>query len=278
MQNIKIAALTAAVLTGALLTFSCSDSKQHCEGMLFEPYSYDGIACLNPDTAYTDNDSVYLRATGRGVMPLAIGSADITALRDSLQVIAGVDLTQKGTVLLRRTSEYSPVEVVDTLTIETDSFEENELSIVLMTPRVIVWRSFSAGYTAGAAHGRYSTTYLNYSVDDNRILGIYDLLRPGAKTELEELVRDQLKDNRSLLVPVDQIPVSENFEVTADGLNFVYGIYEIAPYAAGEIVVNLDYYALSDLIVPEMLEKLTDHDNNGDASRPKPATTPLNSR
>ncbi len=277
MQDIKIAALTMAVVTGVFLISSCSKGNQDSNLMSFESYSYDGIACLNPDTASADTTLVYLRATGRGVMPVAVGAADITALRDSLQVIAGVDLTQKGSVLLRRTSEYSPVEVVDTLAMETDSFEENELSLVLMTPRVMVWRSFSAGYTAGAAHGRYSTTYLNYSIDDNKILGIYDLLRPNAGTELEKLVRDQLKDNRGLLVPVDQIPVSENFEITADGINFIYGIYEIAPYAAGEIVVNLDYYALSDLIVPEMLEMLTGRDDNGDTSRPKPATTPLNS-
>ncbi|MDE6670187.1 MAG: RsiV family protein [Muribaculaceae bacterium] len=278
MRNIKMAALTAAVLTGALFTSSCSDGNRTHEGMTFESYSYDGIACLNSDSAYTGEAPIYLRATGRGVIPVSIGEADITVLRDSLQVIAGVDLSQKGTVLLRRTSEYSPVEVVDTLNIETDSFEENELSIVLMTPRVIVWRSFSAGYTAGAAHGRYSTTYLNYSIDDNRILGIYDLLRPNMEAELEELVRGQLKDNRSLLVPVDQIPLPANFEVTADGLNFVYGIYEIAPYAAGEIVVNLDYYALSDLLLPEMLEVLTGRDEKGDATRPKPATTPMNGK
>lgn len=278
MHNIKIATLTVAVLIGALLTFSCSDGSRIHEGMTFESYIYDGIACLNPDSAYTGEKTVYLRATGRGVIPVSIGGSDITVLRDSLQVIAGVDLSQKGTVLLRRTSEYSPVEVVDTLNIETDSFEENELSIVLMTPRVIVWRSFSAGYTAGAAHGRYSTTYLNYSIDDNRILGIYDLLRPDMTSELEELVRGQLKDNRNLLVPVDQIQLPANFEVTADGLNFVYGIYEIAPYAAGEIVVNLDYYALSDLLLPEMLEMLTGRDDKGDISRPKPATTPMNGK
>ncbi len=267
--------MTAVVLTGALCIFSCSDSSRTHEGITLESYSYDGFACLNPDSAYVGESPVYLRATGRGVIPVAIGEADITVLRDSLQIIAGVDLSQDGKVLLRRTSEYSPVEVVDTLGIETDSFEENELSVVLMTPRVIVWRSFSAGYTAGAAHGRYSTTYLNYSIDDNRILGVYDLLRPNTKSELEELVRDQLKDNRSLLVPVDQITLPANFEITADGLNFIYGIYEIAPYAAGEIVVNLDYYALSDILVPEMLEMLTGRDEKGDASRPKPATTPI---
>ena len=275
MQDIKIAAFAVVVLTGTLFTFSCSDSKQTHDGMTLESYSYDGIACLNLDSAYADSDPVYLRATGRGVMPVSIEDADITFLRDSLQVIAGVDLTHEDKVLLRRTQEYSPVEVVDTLAVTADSFEENELSVVLITPRVIVWRSFSAGYTAGAAHGRYGTTYLNYSIDDNKILDISDLILPGASKELEDLVRAQLKNNRELLVPLDQIYVPTNFENTIDGLNFVYGIYEIAPYAAGEIVVNLDYYALADLLRPEILEMLTGRDEKGDASRPKPATTPL---
>ena len=46
------------------------------------------------------------------------------------------------------------------------------------------------------------------------------------------------------------------FEVTSNGLNFLYGIYEIAPYSEGEVSVDFQSYELIDLFAPGAMELL----------------------
>lgn len=221
-----------------------------------QSYEYDGVAVLNPDTTYSSPAPEYVRASGRGVLPLAIGHNDVRALRDTLQKLACVTVTDDGVATASATTEYTPIPG-DTVTSRAESFITTDLSMSMVTPAVAVWRNYTMAYTNGAAHGRYNTNFINYLIPENKILSLDDLLVPGKRGELAEMVRGKLKEYDDLIVPVEKIALPDNFEITQEGIDFVYGIYEIAPYSSGEVNVDFSYYELAEVLRPELLEELT---------------------
>lgn len=63
------------------------------------------------------------------------------------------------------------------------------------------------------------------------------------------MLRSKLKDGKyDLLVPLNEIGIPTDFEITESGINFIYGLYEIAPYSSGEITVEFATYELDDIL------------------------------
>ena len=58
----------------------------------------------------------------------------------------------------------------------------------------------------------------------------------------------RLAQRPDLLEPLDSIAIPANFELTADGIRFIYGLYEIAPYSSGEVSVDISGYELDSLL------------------------------
>ena len=59
---------------------------------------------------------------------------------------------------------------------------------------------------------------------------------------------EELAQRPDLLEPLDSIAIPANFELTADGIRFIYGLYEIAPYSSGEVSVDISGYELDSLL------------------------------
>lgn len=220
-----------------------------------ESYIYDIIAQAHGDSLAAFPDSVMKwRLVGDGVLPKKIGDNDIKVLRDTLMKIAQVQYDQKGKATAANDTTF-------TITDEKPSTEPyantnvNSLSIDLMSPYVIVWQRYVYNYFWGAAHGDYSTNYINYSTIDNKVLTLDDLFVKGYEPKLLEIVREKIKEqDLSLFVDLDQIPLSDNFRIRANGLTMVYPLYTIAAYAAGEIKVDLSVWDLDGLLTPRAVE------------------------
>lgn len=255
MNIFKSAVMAAAITAAGVAAVSCTDHKNADNSVAMQSYRFDGVAVLNPDSVVKGETPSYVRTSGRGVLPAVIGSHDIKALRDSLTSLACVDVTADGVASAANTAEYTPIPG-DTVTTKAESFLVTDLSVSLMTPTLIVWRNYTMGYTDGAAHGRYNTVFVNYSVADNKILSLADLMQPGYDEELLGMVRDKLKENPDLIVPLDSVQIPSNFEVTADGINLWYATYEVAPYSAGEVTVDFSFYELADMLTPGAMKML----------------------
>ena len=68
------------------------------------------------------------------------------------------------------------------------------------------------------------------------------------------MIRARLKEDKvDLMVPLDKVEVSDIFEITSNGIRFLYPLYEIAPFSEGEISVSFDAFELEDLLAPGML-------------------------
>lgn len=233
-----------------MLSVACSNEKESNvaasdKTMKFESFSYDVVA---QDSAGSGKSALW-HNIGRGVLPLSIGDADISLLRDSLIRLTQVELSSSGDASPRLGNGVRVIDKDPSKT-ETGNFTTNELYVVLNTGSIIVWQNHFEGYAYGAAHGIHSNSYVNYSVVDKKIISLTDIFKPGYEKTLTQMLREKLSDNKNLLVPTDEVQIPHQFRITSDGIDFVYGIYEIAPYSSGEIVVNLYAYELQDLLTP----------------------------
>lgn len=247
--RIGAAAMLAVVPLAATVIASCS-SKGSRENVEFENYEYSYIAEETPkDTVEWTEGRQYWDCHGCGVMPLRIGDRDIKSLRDTLESIARVTF-EKGKAKPLLPEGYKE-ELIESNSREAGSEIVNNLTIDLVTPQVMVWQNYRYAYPAGAAHGLYSNTYINYSLKDGVVITRDKLFKPGSEAALAQMIRTQLAERDDLIVPLEEVKVPDNFRLTTDGVTFVFGLYAIAPYSSGEISVPLNSYSLREVLTDE---------------------------
>lgn len=259
----KIKNLSTIAIVAAALVSSCAGNEKKQDNapevnkdytVELRSYSYDGIAEMTKDSLISP-DYKYWRLSGNGILPVRIGNNDITALRDTLMAMGHVSLKENASKPEMREGLTETKISPDSL--QSYSFTDYKLSVELMTPGVIVWRSYGSGYTQGAAHGIYANRYLNYSPVYNKVITLADLMQPGYEEPLLDMIREQLKDNKSVIVPTEEIKIPEDFRITNDGIAFIYGIYEIAPYSEGEIEVRFNVGDLAEILKPEAADMIS---------------------
>ena len=236
----------AAMAMGLALS-ACGGGNADRLDVCYEEYDYLSVACKTEgDSLAADSALITWRCEAEGVLPLKIGKLDIKQLRDTLMALGAVDLDgSKAVAKLPAGYKAAP----DTHPDSVESVVANNLSVVLVNPRVMVWRCYHYAYPAGAAHGTYSDTYINYSTEgDGKVLSLADIFRKGAESQLLEMVRAQLAERDDLLVELSEVKLPANFRVTDEGVDFIFGLYEVAPYSSGEIEVELNAYALAHLL------------------------------
>lgn len=118
-------------------------------------------------------------------------------------------------------------------------------------------------YFTGAAHGVSATQFLNWDNRTGKVLGIADILQPGADDRYLQALKaahhrwlanhpdaqhDPAGFNR--LWPFQP---SDNFALTDSGLIIKYNSYELAPYSSGQPELNIPYSDLTGVLKPAYL-------------------------
>lgn len=128
------------------------------------------------------------------------------------------------------------------------------------TDRYVTYLSVSYAYMGGA-HGGSSVVGAVFAKADGRLYG-WDMFKPGSKAELTAIVKEGLmKDyfnvsteqefRDCLLVDADTLPLpSAAPYFTADGVEFTYQQYEIAPYSSGMPSVTVSFAQAVPLMTP----------------------------
>lgn len=236
--------MLAAVLAG------CGNDKAEgiSSSVQFEGYEYDCILELPDSLALEGEGGRYVRVSGQGVLPVVISGEQTESVRDSLMRLGGVAEIDRSSVLPIVTPGYKMTSL-DPLKDAACSTRYNQLTVTLVTPRLVVWRDYAYGYLCHSAHGMYTTTYINYSIPQKKIITLSDLFKAGYEKGLTDLLREKLKDEEvPLSVPLEEVGIPGDFEITENGVRFVYPLYEIAPYVEGEVMVDIAGYELSDLL------------------------------
>lgn len=223
--------------------------------ILLEGYSYDCVMEMPDSLALDEDGGRYVRVTGQGMLPAKIGGEKMEQVRDSLMRLGGLAEINKAGGVPIVPEGYKLTNLGEK--VQACSSRYNQLIVTLVTPRLVVWRNYAYSYLCHAAHGTYTTTYVNYSVEKKKILTLDDIFKEGYGSQLAELLRAQLKeDGVSLSVPLEEVGVPADFEITETGIRFVYPLYEIAPYVEGEVKVDIADFELDELLregIGEML-------------------------
>lgn len=254
MKKFMLFAVAALALGAASCSDKKADSKESAPAtrdIVFESFSYEQIGeYTDADTTLGDG-SRYVKFIGQGVLPQDIGDTDIKHLRDTLVKISNIAFTEDGTPI---PAMPTGIQLTDLSAGDTEACGEviNALSTTLVTPRVVVWENTTESYACGAAHGNHSTAYVNFDMTNGKIISLSDLFKSGYKNQLTKLVRNKLKtSDYNLLVPVSQVPLSDEFAITSKGILFSYDPYEIAPYSDGTVQVELSIGDITELLSEE---------------------------
>ncbi|TLD82089.1 DUF3298/DUF4163 domain-containing protein [Helicobacter sp. MIT 05-5293] len=133
----------------------------------------------------------------------------------------------------------------------------NSYGVEFIDSRILSLQVFNYIY-GGGAHGVYSTEMESYSLETGERLSndIGDLLRLDGtnKDALLQILTQKLETPfyKELLfdevLPLKALP--HNFFITSQGIHFLWRLYEIAPYVAGEIDVMVGFEELKPFVNP----------------------------
>lgn len=120
----------------------------------------------------------------------------------------------------------------------------------------------SYSYSAGAAHGMSHVEYVNFDLKAKKRLALQDVLVKGTEAK----VLDGLFDANSMWlanhdIEQSKLQLSDNFYYGANGIVFVYPLYELASYAEGMSELTLPYQMAKGLFKPEYFPNLPNYEN-----------------
>lgn len=254
----SITLLIAMNLAVGGMIVSCGDAEDNNE-MSFAPYELTTIA----DGADSDSlRSVMEDFDGRwsvcltGVLPKKLGKNDVTELRDSLCRLANLRMDDKDRLEILLPSELKAIDSKKgkgkkDADKAPGSVMTHELSLDLLTPRFAVFRGYTYTYPEGAAHPAFANGYVNYDIEKGKIITYKMIFTDGFQKLLRIAIYDRLiEQGVDVQVEKEDFKVAHQFRLTPSGIEFIYGIYEIAPYSDNEPSVFFDYSELSSILTP----------------------------
>lgn len=138
--------------------------------------------------------------------------------------------------------------------------EQDILTIAYMDKNILVLSRMSYSYTGGA-HGNYGTGYICLDLNGQSVIKLNDVLTSQGISKLPGLLEKNYRiqnnvDPKQSLQEAglfeDTIKANENFLITPGALIFNYTPYEIAPYAAGEVMIYIPLNELEAYLKPEI--------------------------
>lgn len=106
----------------------------------------------------------------------------------------------------------------------------------------------------GGAHGIEGNSYFTIDLTTHHILTLNDLFNEKDLPKVKKLLWEQYNNSNKEYEPVievDSFNLSNNIYLDSRGVHFIYDVYEIAPYAAGEQDLFLYFGQLEELFRPE---------------------------
>lgn len=121
----------------------------------------------------------------------------------------------------------------------------------------------TAQYLTGAAHGISATQFLNWDNHARKVLGMADILQPGAHGQFDQALKaahsrwlanvPEAQDDLAAYSRMWPFQPSENFALTDAGVVVKYNSYEIAPYSSGQPELVIPYAELQEILRPAFL-------------------------
>ena len=118
----------------------------------------------------------------------------------------------------------------------------------------------------GGAHPNQWSQWLNFDANTGKPLTKDDVFKPEAVKDIEQLLLDKLIAMQAELNPEEQVQtledlqrigflqltsiyIPDNFLLAKDKVMFLFNRYDIAPYSAGEIVLEVPYEEIGHCLI-----------------------------
>jgi hypothetical protein len=177
---------------------------------------------------------------------VAVDSFKNVYLRDYRKEIGGIYLAEKA---LKAPEEEMPAWFSQTYSMVT-FVEEGQGGHINATANYYV--------DMGGAHPNQWSRWMNFDFATGRLLGKDEVFKPEAKAEIEAILLDKLLQQQAALYPDETLKtledlqakgflqltpmyIPDNFLLAKDKVLFLFNRYDIAPYSAGEIVLEVPY-------------------------------------
>lgn len=207
----------------------------------------------------TEADAIYTDSVNL-MMPMSMGSADVTPLQNAILNKAfgmtGSNVTEVMNNYMKQDADslgYTVKEVTTVSLLESQGYN-------LVTGQVVYlnsdWMSYCVSgeqYYPAAAHGMPYRQYVNYSLTENRVMNISDVIDAAKNADLVNAIKERAAEMEDAIGPtsITELPSNGDFYLNSNGeLVFVYQPYEVASYAQGFISIPLYPYEISQYLTP----------------------------
>ena len=244
---------------GKLLSFRVAQKKDN--PLQFDYIWSNGTKKIPEKTVeYGPDELSYEAATiwpARG-FPKPLDDSIKTYIRDIFEEKNSTD--EIGKILLRRKSEILSPKIQSDDEIEAYAVD-NIVQVVYRNKNIITFSHANYSYTGGA-HGNHGTVYTCFDLQHNRRISITDVMDTAAvQAAMHAILEKTFRANYASMIGkdeqltdilfVEQIPVNNNFLLTARGIGFQYLPYEIAAYALGDILLYIPFREIEQYLKPE---------------------------
>lgn len=108
---------------------------------------------------------------------------------------------------------------------------------------------------SGGAHGY---AYENYKIADlknQKKIQLADIVEVS-KVDWNDVLLKQTDSDKFMIFEPGKLSYNQNFYFDSQGITFVYGQYEIAPYAAGIIPIHIPYSKIMEALKPDFKNRM----------------------
>lgn len=255
----KLLAVFVVFVAMALLPVFAS-AKSASGPLAFGLYSYEQRSKINAETYWKCDYPVFERSKAGDIINAVILKAVVSRTPSPESQPAAATIEAAASSFIKECEAMMNDEQVHSWPWQSETTGE----VLLDRPGLLTVSIFTYAFTGGA-HGMSVTQYLIFDTATGRQLGLNDLFKPGFEATLDKLIERRFRQMRGLSAtdPLNsekgglfenKITHNENFAVTGSGIRFLYNQYEIAPYAAGQITINLSFDELKEILksLPEL--------------------------
>lgn len=115
---------------------------------------------------------------------------------------------------------------------------------------------------SGGAHGSDNTSFGVFELKSRSRIELEDVFASSTLPQVNELLRQTLASDygcasaeelaqKGLFFSPEDIEISSNFAVAAQGITWQFAPYEIAPFSTGEVIITLPWSGLRDLMLAD---------------------------
>ncbi len=267
-RSILLSAATMLLLASCGNNISETESNMDDNSISFKRIEAAKAYTLENSAADYDTDSDLTVACRVNVlMPENIFGQDLSQLKDAIEISAfGNDSNRILENFFHSAAAefgYAPVainlnkEQSDSLSkyavrlSDYDGCTSIDGDVTTLNNAILSYAITSTSYSPRAAHGMYSTTYINYDIRNGKVITLDDLFTQDGLNALPEIIANKAKYMSPIIgrTNIEALPSDGNFYVSDSGdIVFAYGPYEVASYAQGIIRIPLAPYLLSEYL------------------------------